>query len=383
MALLWYSPFVDLIALIGGPCGGKSTALVKARSYLEKYGIPVFTLTETPTELIDAGFSPRAEDWYYQTDFQKHVLRYTLARENRYIEMIKDLHLNRKAVLLCDRPVFGGRVAYMSKEEHDALLTREGLSLDVLLHRYRAVLHLVTAAEGAEKYYTLANNMARKETAEEARALDKRTIESWSGHPRAHIIDNSTDFSGKMRRFQQLLARSLDMPEPLEKERWFVVLNFRPDFIPAGTPRMYIVQDYLKSSPKVERRVRSRTLFGATRFFYTEKRPTLAVGERIEVEREISEAEYRALLTDTTASVTKTRWGIPYEGHHMELDEFYQPISGLHKLEIEVADMKDPVTIPPEWNVVEVTGNARFGSRGIATGSLGCGFFVPRKYGLL
>jgi hypothetical protein len=40
------------------------------------------------------------------------------------------------------------------------------------------VLHLVTAAYGAEKFYTTKNNAARTETAEEARALDKK-IRRW------------------------------------------------------------------------------------------------------------------------------------------------------------------------------------------------------------
>lgn len=34
--------------------------------------------------------------------------------------------------------------------------------------RYDAVIHMVTAADGAEKYYTLANNEARYEDAKTA-----------------------------------------------------------------------------------------------------------------------------------------------------------------------------------------------------------------------
>lgn len=37
---------------------------------------------------------------------------------------------------------------------------------------YDAVFHMVTAAIGAEKYYTLDNNRARTESAEEAARLD-------------------------------------------------------------------------------------------------------------------------------------------------------------------------------------------------------------------
>jgi hypothetical protein len=38
------------------------------------------------------------------------------------------------------------------------------------------VLHLVTAASGAEAFYTNANNTARRETADEARDLDSRIL---------------------------------------------------------------------------------------------------------------------------------------------------------------------------------------------------------------
>jgi len=42
---------------------------------------------------------------------------------------------------------------------------------------------MVTAANGAQKFYSDANNEARYETVEEAQALDKKLINSWVGHP--------------------------------------------------------------------------------------------------------------------------------------------------------------------------------------------------------
>jgi len=66
---------------------------------------------------------------------------------------------------------------------------------------YDGVIHLVTAAEGAESFYTIKNNKARVEGfAEEARLADKRTLEAWVGHPHLKVIDNSTDFENKMQR---------------------------------------------------------------------------------------------------------------------------------------------------------------------------------------
>ena len=52
-------------------------------------------------------------------------------------------------------------------------------------------MHLVTAANGAEKFYTGDNNQARYETVEEAIALDSKLIDAWVGHPSFAIIENN------------------------------------------------------------------------------------------------------------------------------------------------------------------------------------------------
>ena len=95
------------------------------------------------------------------------------------------------------------------------------------------VILLTTAADGAERFYTLENNEARHETPEQvrflqfprfstcpfsfsrllsslpffshcnqtqAREIDARIAESWLGHAELRVIDNKTDFEGKMTR---------------------------------------------------------------------------------------------------------------------------------------------------------------------------------------
>lgn len=54
--------------------------------------------------------------------------------------------------------------------------------------RYIAIFHLVTAAEGAEKFYTLENNGIRIESIEEAREVDRRTCRAWIGHPKLYVF---------------------------------------------------------------------------------------------------------------------------------------------------------------------------------------------------
>ena len=48
--------------------------------------------------------------------------------------------------------------------------------IDLRDNRYDQVIHLVTAAEGAEAFYSLDNNAARSETVDMARTRDKQAM---------------------------------------------------------------------------------------------------------------------------------------------------------------------------------------------------------------
>ena len=55
------------------------------------------------------------------------------------------------------------------------------LGFENLVKRYDLVLHMVTAANGAVKYYTLENNAARSESVELAIEIDNRLQEAYHG----------------------------------------------------------------------------------------------------------------------------------------------------------------------------------------------------------
>ena len=94
--------------------------------------------------------------------------------------------------------------------------TFDNLDVDVYaqLLRYDQVVHLVSAANGAEEHYTRwsklgekgftilfrSNNKTRTEDIELAKTNDRLVGEAWVGHPYYELIDNSTDFETKMRR---------------------------------------------------------------------------------------------------------------------------------------------------------------------------------------
>lgn len=104
----------------------------------------------------------------------------------------------RPALIICDRGVLD-IAAYLTADLWQRVLSKCGLTVEGLVSRYAAVIHLVTAADGAEEFYTLSNNAARSETEEQARALDINTRDAWRAHSNLHVIGNGTDgFAAKI-----------------------------------------------------------------------------------------------------------------------------------------------------------------------------------------
>jgi hypothetical protein len=106
---------------------------------------------------------------------------------------------SKKVLIVCDRGVLDNK-AYMNSEKFSEVLRKLEKNEVELRDNYDAVFHLVTAAKGAEEFYTTANNSARTENLEEAAILDDKLISAWTGHPHLRVINNSFDFEGKMKR---------------------------------------------------------------------------------------------------------------------------------------------------------------------------------------
>ena len=98
---------------------------------------------------------------------------------------------NQHVVVLIDRGLLDGS-AYVSKTAWQALLDELGTSTIMLReNRYDAVLHMVTAADGAESFYGALSNVARYESTAEAIDKDKKLREAYMGHQRWFMIDNN------------------------------------------------------------------------------------------------------------------------------------------------------------------------------------------------
>ena len=260
---------IHIIAITGGPCAGKTTGLVKLEQMLKDRGYKVLVSPESATKLIIGGFLPWEAG---RVLFQKHMIVDTLVQEEGFIKAAMALRdLGHKVVILCDRGIVDGQAYTASKEEFEGMVTELGLTLNsVCNNRYHAVIHLRTAALGAEEFYTLDNNSARKETPQEARDFDQKILEAWQRHHHPRVVDNATGFDEKIARLLAEVCSILGDPLPLEIEQKFLIEPLDFGAIPAHVTTSKIVQDYLISpKPDEEHRVRARTDDWGTSYFYT------------------------------------------------------------------------------------------------------------------
>jgi hypothetical protein len=130
--------------------------------------------------------------------FQKALMKLQIALEDTFID-IAQMVTGCPVVVLIDRGLLDGS-AYVSKENWQALLDDLGVNIVMLRdNRYDGVMHMVTAADGAEKFYASLNNEARYESVAEAVEKDKRLREAYMGHQKWVMIGNdNTDFNSKI-----------------------------------------------------------------------------------------------------------------------------------------------------------------------------------------
>ena len=358
---------ITKIAITGGPCAGKSTALSWINEEFTKKGYKVLFIPETATELITGGVAP----WTCETDidFQTAILKLQLAKEEIFEEVAQHLYDAQKVLIVCDRGTLDGK-AYIEKHNFDKILNNLHLTETQLKDSYDAVFHLVTAAKGASEFYTLANNSARTETIEEAIANDDKIISAWTGHSHFRVIDNSTDFKKKMQRFVTEISNFLGEPTPYEIERKFLIEY--PDIAKLEADKncgkVEIIQTYLKSNDDKEIRVRQRGNNGSYSYTKTIKQPINGL-KRLETEKRLTQAEYINLLMDadtTKHQIRKTRYCLVYNNQYFEID-IYPFWNDVAIMEIELNNESQTIEFPPQIKIIkEVTDDIEYKNSNLA-----------------
>lgn len=362
-------PFFKIV-LTGGPCGGKTTALARVSSYLRERGFEVFTAPEAFTILASNGFSLD----YFATPgmdivTQKTVLSWQESMEDGLESILKARGL--PAVLLCDRGIQDG-AAYMEQDRWERVLqTRNWHQVDVREGRYNAVFHMVTAADGAEDFYTLENNDARTETPEQAREMDCKTQKAWLGHPHHYVLDNSTDFEGKLQRLVEFIARLVGLPTNLTRQTAKFLLAEKPnldsfppdlDYHVFDVEKVYLVSHQAGKFQEEYQFIRKRThvskdgnrggsVHGLTTVKITKD------GLKVETKRIISSREYASSLRQrdlTRFVVRQQRISFLYKLQSLTIHLYEKPVSdiGILHAQVEAVNGEEcKVELPPFLNV--------------------------------
>lgn len=354
---------IKKVVLTGGPCAGKTTALVRVVDHFSNLGFKVFTVPEVPTLYSLGGWNFLTPNRQLYYEGERAILDTQLSLENNFQRMAEVC--TKPVLIVCDRGTMDIS-AYMSPDMWDDITRRAGTSSSELRQRYDAVLHLVSAADGAEQYYTTATNSTRYEKADEeglriARELDKKIIKAWTGHPHLRVINNHDDFDKKMNRVLREISNVLGLPQPVTEERKYIVeiTGVLPETIDSD-----IIQTYLVSEPGTEVRLRRRSWSSGKVVNTHSTKKRTAPGEQIEIERQVENALYESLLQQADPyrhSISKRRQSLIWRGQYFEIDTYGGALQGLVILETKGIADAESVNFPPFINVKQdITGNKEF-----------------------
>ena len=362
-------PEIKKIVLTGGPCAGKTTALVKITEYFSGFGYKVFNVPEVPTIYSTAGWNYLTpnRDLYYQGE--RAILETQLFLENQFMRLAEVC--TKPVLIVCDRGAMDIS-AYIKPEEWLEITAMAGTSPNELIERYDAVLHLVSAADGAEQYYTTATNATRYEQANEeglriARELDKKVIKAWTGHPHLRVINNHVDFENKLNRVLNEISKVVGLPQPPQEERVYRVE------ITGEIPECSeseITQTYLVAEPGCEVRLRRRQWSGGKVVNVHRSKKRISETEVIETERHIDNNLYEQMLQQADPyrqPIRKRRQSFIWKGQFFQIDTFLTPVNDLVMMETKGVAEQETINFPPFVKVIEeVTGNQTYYNYNIA-----------------
>jgi len=188
-----------MIVLTGGPGGGKTT-LIEELARDTEWHKRVAALTEAIWTLCHANISPQ------DRLFQRAMVYVQMGLEEG---LQNALATTRSRIILCHRGTLDP-LAYWLKRgwAEDEFFTFTQTTRETLLGRYTAVIHLVTAADGAAAHYARYPVAHRPETPAQAIELDRLLQHAWQEHPHYYRFDNAgRDWMAKSAAVRQRIER--------------------------------------------------------------------------------------------------------------------------------------------------------------------------------
>ena len=277
------------------------------------------------------------------------------------------LNADQKTVIICDRGVMDGS-AYTDENVWQALLDETAWNtIQLRDRRYEAVIHMVTAADGAEEFYTDQNNEARYESKAMAIELDKKLINAWVGHPHFSIIDNKElGFQKKIDKCVETVCKYIGLPTPTSFYKKFLLrVTGHFELLSCNLPKKIKLEYFqieevflITTGDMVENFLRKAGKNDS--FTYSHEMRSYQSGERIEKRRQISAREYIELLEQSKdpkrKTLKKVRQCFIYEQQYFLVETFMNVDCQPSLLRIETTKEHKELAIPSFLDVIrEVT----------------------------
>jgi hypothetical protein len=259
--------------------------------------------------------------------FQQNLMRLQMNLEDIFIEIAQtsDMH----TIIIMDRGTMDGS-AYTEEHVWQAILDETGWStIQLRDRRYEAVIHMMTAAEGAEEFYSSENNNARYEGLEEARQIDQKLINAWVGHPHFSIIKNTKKgFKTKIEYCVRKCLQTIGMPQPTSMTKKFLLAVDKRNTelnIPAEIKREIFKLDETFIKTSVGESNMLRKIGKNDSYTYSHEMRYEIKGEKIQKKRGIHAREYIELLDkrdEKKRNVLKSRQCFIYERQYFTVETF-------------------------------------------------------------
>ncbi|KNC50072.1 uncharacterized protein AMSG_05836 [Thecamonas trahens ATCC 50062] len=360
------APPVHRVVLTGGPGGGKTSSLKRLTEHFTALGFRVYSVPEVATLLWSGGVKVsdlNSDLAVYQ--FQDTLLKMIIALEDGYYSLA--VASGQKSIIFCDRGAMDAR-AYMSASLWQAMMDENNWSNVAIRDRYTVVVHLVTAAIGAEEHYEYGPGTPRQEPPEVARELDRKIRMAWLGHPYLVVVENSSkQFERKLKRVVDVVAKRVAGKIESKYHKRKFLLSFSPPesiFYQRGIPfeDFQVHQHYLVSDGPEVQAIRKRGQYGSYTYTHIIKE------NNVETRYTLTGRQYVSMLARRDPSrvpIHQTRRYFMWKDRMFHVDCFRSPkaIRSVIFLQTYVSDAEPESSVPvPEWieDAREVTGDPRY-----------------------
>jgi len=314
---------ITTIVLTWWPCAGKTTAISNIKHTFEDRWVSVLTVPEIATMFFNQVWLVIWDSGVNVKIFQKWLIEMQLNLE----KIVRDIaeSYKWKVLIILDRWLLDSKAYVDNPKVIDNILRANWTGeSEVLSSRYDWVIHMVTAADWAEEYYTLENNQARTETPEQARDLDEKIQNAYLWASKLVVVKNQSTFENKIKEVENYVSKILWIPETIEKENKYLVEIKDLDELLKISRKVDISQTYIESNKDwVEERVRVRSIDWEWHTYFYAKKEQLKWwkdNERIETERIIDFKEYQSYKEKWFSEISKERYCFLHEWNYFELD---------------------------------------------------------------